>query len=358
MTDKKTFGSFIKIRRTEKNYSQKDLAEILFVTEGAVSKWERGVSYPDITLISDICRVLDISEHELITASIDTETRKMKHEAKKFRAIRGTWFWIPTISYGVALVTCFICNLAINHTLSWFFIVLTALICAYTFVPTVTCFFESKKLLAFTVSTYLSICLLLFTCAVYTNGLSWFPTACIGILMGYVLLFVPILLSKTNYSRYKFIISLAVTLVLTILMLIYIRIGQSFMLGNAILMAVYGFAPAVVCAAVCVFRFHALLKAGVCTAVSGIALYCANLVAAVLFGPSSGSTYQVDFHNWEQYLTGNVHLVVFLSILFVSAVFFAIGFFKVIKNNKRLISTYRTDQPQNHPRNNLLFLSL
>lgn len=308
---------------------------MLFVTEGAVSKWERGVSYPDITLISDICRVLDISEHELITASIDTDTRKMKHEARKFRAIRSTWFWIPTISYGVALVTCFICNLAVSHTLSWFFVVLTALICAYTFVPTVTCFFESKKLLAFTVSTYLSICLLLFACAVYTNGLSWFLTVCIGILMGYVLLFVPILLSKTNYSRYKFIISFTVTLVLTVLMMIHIRIWQSFMLGNAILMAVYCFMPVIICAAVCAVRLHALLKAGICTAVSGITLYCANHVATALFGPFSGSSYQVDFHNWEQCLNGNVQFIAFLSFLFVSAAFFAIGFFRVRRNNKR-----------------------
>ena len=114
MTDKKTFGSFIRIKRTEKNLSQKDLAEMLFVTEGAVSKWERGISYPDITLIADICRVLEISEHELITASIDTDTRKMKREARKFRAIRGTWFWIPTISYGIALVTCFIFRVSIS----------------------------------------------------------------------------------------------------------------------------------------------------------------------------------------------------------------------------------------------------
>ena len=335
MTDKKTFGSFIKIKRTEKNYSQKDLAEMLFVTEGAVSKWERGVSYPDITLISDICRVLDISEHELITASVDTDTRKMKHEARKFRAIRGTWFWIPTISYGAALVTCFICNLAVSHTLSWFFVVLAALICAYTFIPTVTCFFESKKLLAFTVSTYLSICLLLFTCAVYTNGLSWFLTACIGILMGYVLLFGPILLSKTNYSRYKFLISFTVTLVLTVLMIIHIRIWQPFMLGNAILMTVYGFAPVIVCTAVCAFRLHPLLKAGICTAVIGIMLYCANYAAAALFGPSSGSFYRVDFHNWEQCLDGNVPFIGLLSFLFVSAVFFVIGFVSVMRNNKR-----------------------
>ena len=308
---------------------------MLFVTEGAVSKWERGVSYPDITLISDICRVLDISEHELITASIDTDTRKLKHEARKFLAIRGTWFWVPTIYYGIALVTCFICNLAVSHTLSWFFVVLAALICAYTLVPTVTCFFESKKLLAFTVSTYLSICLLLFTCAVYTNGLSWFLTACIGILMGYVLLFVPILLSKTKYSRYKFIISFTVTLVLTVLMMIHIRIWQSFMLGNAILMAAYGFVPVIACAVICAFRFNAFLKTGICTAVSGITLYCANHVATVLFGPSSSSSYQVDFRNWEQCLNGNVQLIVLLSFLFVSAVFFAIGFFSVIRNNKR-----------------------
>ena len=77
MTDKKTFGSFIKTKRIEKNYSQKELADLLFVTEWAVSKWERGISYPDITLISDICRVLDVSEHELLTASTDTETRRL-----------------------------------------------------------------------------------------------------------------------------------------------------------------------------------------------------------------------------------------------------------------------------------------
>ena len=46
MIEKKTFGSFIKAKRIEKNYSQKDMAEQLFVTEGAVSKWERGISYP------------------------------------------------------------------------------------------------------------------------------------------------------------------------------------------------------------------------------------------------------------------------------------------------------------------------
>ena len=334
MTDKKTFGSFIKIKRTEKNYSQKDLAELLFVTEGAISKWERGISYPDITLLTDICRVLDISEHELITASTDTDTRKTKQEARKFRIIRGAWFYIPTISYAVTLLTCFICNLAVNHTLSWFFVVLAALTCAFTFVPTVTYFFESNKLAAFAISTYLSICLLLFTCAVYTKGLSWFLTACIGILMGYVLLFVPLLLSKSNLAHYKFLISFAATFVLTVLMLIHIRIHQPFMLGKSILIAAYGFIPVIVCAMICTLHFHPFLKAGICTSILGVTFYCANHVISALFGPSSGSSYRIDFLDWEQCLNGNVQFIVFISLLLAGAVFFSMGFFAIGKNKK------------------------
>jgi len=307
---------------------------MLFVTEGAVSKWERGVSYPDITLIPDICRVLDISEHELITASTDTDTRKMKHEAKKFRVIRSAWIWVPTIAYAVALLCCFICNLAVNHKLSWFFVVLAALICAYTFVPTLTYFFQSKKLLAFSVSSYLSVCLLLFTCAVYTNGLSWFLTACIGVLMAYVLLFVPIILVKSNLARYRFLISFALTFILSLLMLLNIRIWQDFKLGSAILMTVYGFTPVILCAAICTFDFSSFLKAGICTALCGVMLYCANLVAKLLFG-SAENYYQVDYSNWEQFMSGNVHFIILTLFLLVSAAFIGIGIYRFCKNKKR-----------------------
>lgn len=330
MTDKKTFGSFIKRKRTEKNYSQKELAELLYVTEGAVSKWERGVSYPDISLISDICRALEISEHELITASEDTEARKIKHEARNFRVIRSTWFWVPTISYAVALLTCFICNLAVNHTLSWFFIVLTALICAYTFVPTVTCFFESKKLLSFSVSTYLSICLLLFACAVYTDGLSWFLTACTGVLIGYVLLFVPILLSKSNLSRYKFVISFAVSCILTILLLLTVYIEQPFSLIPAIWITCYAFTPAILCTVICTLRFDAFLKAGVCTIFSAVMYYFINYVIDVLFGTKE-SSYQVNFNDWNQCLEGNVHCILLLTFLLTGAILVAVGIFRTKK---------------------------
>ena len=333
MTDKKTLGSFIKAKRTEKNYSQKDLAEMLFVTESAVSKWERGVSYPDITMISDICRILDISEHELITASTDTDTRRTKHEARKFRVIRGVWFWVPTISYAVALLTCFICNLAVNHTLSWFYIVLTALICAYTFIPTFTSFFGKKKLLVFTVTSYLSICLLLFTCAIYTDGLYWFPVACIGILIGYILFFGTILLSGTKMSRFKFVIAFMAALVLTILLLLCVHGWQPFMLGSAILITIYAYVPVIFCAVICIFSFDGFFKARICTVVASCAYYCMGHITNALFGLNENH-YEVDFHNRAQCVTGNVRLIVITAMLFIGAVLFVIGFLRNRKDKK------------------------
>ncbi|MHB8061219.1 MAG: helix-turn-helix domain-containing protein [Ruminiclostridium sp.] len=55
--------------------TQKSFAEKIFVSESAVSKWERGISYTDITLIRDICEVFQINEHEQLTASEDFKAR-------------------------------------------------------------------------------------------------------------------------------------------------------------------------------------------------------------------------------------------------------------------------------------------
>lgn len=324
MTDKKTFGLFIKSKRIENNYSQKELAELLFVTEGAVSKWERGVSYPDITMISDICRVLNISEHEFITASTDTQTRKIQQDAKRFRTISGAWFWIPTISYAVALVICFICNIAVNHTLSWFYVVLASLLCAYSFVPTFTSFFKTKKFLAFIVTTYLSIALLLFASAVYTNGMYWFLTACIGVLMGYVLVFLPVLLSKSKLSRYKFIISFSIVYILTVLLMLNVNIWYPFSVVPAIMIATYGFLPLFFCAVICILRIDGFIKAGICTLFTAVIFYFTNYVAGLLFGVK-GNHYQVDFDNWSQCTDGNIYLICLVSFLFISAVLITVG---------------------------------
>ena len=94
MENKKTFGAYICRRRKELGLTQREFADRLFVTESAVSKWERGMSYPDITLIRDICAILQVSEHELLTASEDVEARTDETLAKKYlsllRRLRST----------------------------------------------------------------------------------------------------------------------------------------------------------------------------------------------------------------------------------------------------------------------------
>ena len=327
MTDKKTFGLFIKSKRIENNYSQKDLAELLFVTEGAVSKWERGVSYPDITLISEICRVLNISEHEFITASTDTASRKIQHEAKIFRTIRKTWFLVPTISYLVALIICFICNLAVNHTLSWFFVVFSSLICAYSFVPGFYYFSDDKKLLVFSSTTLLSAYLLLLTCSVYTRNFSWLVTACIGVLIGYVLFFLPILLKNTKLSRFKFLISFSITLILTILLLINTNLWYQFKLMAAIATAIYCFLPFAFCAVICITRLNGFLKAGICTLFSTIFFYALEYTVNILFNIKDND-YHVDFNNWVQYADGNITFICLILFLSVSTVLIITGILK------------------------------
>ena len=84
------------------------------------------MTYPDITLISSICEALHITEHELITASEDLHQNELEKQAQKYQRIKQGYRHIMLALYGLSLLICFICNLAIQHTLSWFFIVLAS----------------------------------------------------------------------------------------------------------------------------------------------------------------------------------------------------------------------------------------
>lgn len=64
--DKKEFGSFLAELRKEKGLTQKELAEKLFVSDKAVSKWETGGSIPDVALLMPLSRLLDVTVTELL----------------------------------------------------------------------------------------------------------------------------------------------------------------------------------------------------------------------------------------------------------------------------------------------------
>ncbi|MBQ7943219.1 MAG: helix-turn-helix transcriptional regulator [Lachnospiraceae bacterium] len=64
--DKQRFGEFIAECRKQKGITQKELAEKLFISDKAVSKWERGLSMPDITLLAPLAELLGVSVAELL----------------------------------------------------------------------------------------------------------------------------------------------------------------------------------------------------------------------------------------------------------------------------------------------------
>lgn len=65
--DNEKFGTFLARLRKEKGMTQKELAEKLFVSDKAVSKWERGLSLPDIALLQPMAEVLGASVTELLS---------------------------------------------------------------------------------------------------------------------------------------------------------------------------------------------------------------------------------------------------------------------------------------------------
>lgn len=105
--DKEKTGQLITELRKEKGMTQKQLADALNVTDKAVSKWERGLSFPDISMLEPLSELLDVSilellagEHQdgdepmsreeaqdLINASVELSDEEIRHKKERSRFI-------------------------------------------------------------------------------------------------------------------------------------------------------------------------------------------------------------------------------------------------------------------------------
>ena len=70
--DAKRFGAFISERRKEHHMTQADLAGKVGVTDKAVSRWERGLGFPDINTMEPLAEALDVSLLELMRSEMQT----------------------------------------------------------------------------------------------------------------------------------------------------------------------------------------------------------------------------------------------------------------------------------------------
>lgn len=119
--DAKELGKFIAMLRKEKQITQAELAERLSITDKAVSRWERGLGFPDINTLEPLADALGVSLTELmncqktdredipirdaddtITASIDIA--KYQRKVQRKRMLAGLLFSIAGI---VIAAVCF-----------------------------------------------------------------------------------------------------------------------------------------------------------------------------------------------------------------------------------------------------------
>lgn len=335
--DKRKFGTYIKEKRLEQGFTQKELADLLVIDVTAVSKWERGVTYPDITMIPDICKYLKVNEHELIASSNDTQYRKTVQQAKQYGKLKNGVFYSFLIGYAVALVTCFTVNLAVSHTLSWFFIVAAGCLCGFSFMPTFTRFFERGKLTVFVLTTLASLCVLYLACAAHT-GIYWCWFAMAATVLGYFAVFAPILFAKqkaylteaqyTKLRRFYPLLYAVGLFVLTVLLLLCINAFSRINLALALKITAYSNLILLAVGLTELLPANRLLR-------RGLESYC---MAGYLFGMNGvfntllntahngfSTYYAISFSDWEACSNGNVSLIALLLFVLVGTVLLCLG---------------------------------
>ena len=78
--DLNKISNFIKTKRKELGITQDELAEKLFVTEKAISRWETGRGTPDISLLLPLSKELNIDVSELLNGE---ENKKSKNNVEQ-----------------------------------------------------------------------------------------------------------------------------------------------------------------------------------------------------------------------------------------------------------------------------------
>ncbi len=167
--EKASFGAYIRAKREQAGLTQRALAERLHVVESAVSKWERALSYPDVTLVPDICRELNITEHEFFSACDDEKQAARDRAALRRQIFLQAWKWASTVACAIALGVCLLCDLLLYHSLDWFWIVLTGLGVFFS-LTTLPLWLERHRLLSAMVWGTLSLLALLLACWRFVGG--------------------------------------------------------------------------------------------------------------------------------------------------------------------------------------------
>lgn len=283
------------------------------------------MSYPDISLVSSLCEILEVSEHELITCSEDFQQRETERQAKYFRRLMKTYSVFFYICYAVSLFVCMIVNLILEQQLSWFFIVLSGEMVAFTITSLPNLVKGENKQWIILGSFYISLNLLLLTSCIYTGG-DWFFVTAVCLFFGFAFVVLPFLLRDlplpSPFYHHKTVIYFTI---MTILLLILVGTTM-FYSGYRTEIISIGLPVTLVC----VFPFwlmmfiirylhiNSLWKTAICLFIIGVFSFGMNSVLMMLIHHQSFAFSPINLRVWnEYYLDGNIKVIivsVFLSL--------------------------------------------
>lgn len=111
--DQVKIGKFISNERKAKGYTQKQLSELLGISDKTISKWECGNGFPEASLLLPLCNELEITVNELLTGErISQQNYKKKAEENMVNMIKereeNKKKLIPTIITGLIATISFI----------------------------------------------------------------------------------------------------------------------------------------------------------------------------------------------------------------------------------------------------------
>ena len=84
---KQTFGAMIATLRKEKKLTQVEVAEMMGVTDKAVSKWERDLSFPDINTLPKLAELFDVTVDELMQVKVNTKKEENTKTAEMINLV-------------------------------------------------------------------------------------------------------------------------------------------------------------------------------------------------------------------------------------------------------------------------------
>ena len=111
-------GKFISLSRKNKRLTQEQLAEKLGVSINAVSKWERGLNLPDVSLMEKLCEVLDFTLNELFAGEKLTNEEMVRKSEKNIMSLMMTLKQLRIVE----VFTQILIGVGIALTISSFFI--------------------------------------------------------------------------------------------------------------------------------------------------------------------------------------------------------------------------------------------